>query len=86
MRTECYICNTFLEINKYVTFIINKLEFLNLERIFLSHFIQQCNIEGHNAKRIALPNTELIFILRCIQKFPDWPSGARTANGTALCH
>jgi hypothetical protein len=21
----------------------------------------------------------------CIQKFPDWPSGARTANGTALC-
>jgi len=23
---------------------------------------------------------------RCIQKFPDWPPGARTANGTALCH
>jgi hypothetical protein len=22
----------------------------------------------------------------CIQKFPGWPSGARTANGTALCH
>jgi hypothetical protein len=22
----------------------------------------------------------------CIQKFPDWPSGARTANNTALCH
>jgi hypothetical protein len=22
----------------------------------------------------------------CIQKFPDWPLGARTANGTALCH
>jgi hypothetical protein len=21
-----------------------------------------------------------------IQKFPDWPSGARTANGTAVCH
>jgi hypothetical protein len=21
-----------------------------------------------------------------IQKFPDWPSGARTANGTVLCH
>jgi hypothetical protein len=19
-------------------------------------------------------------------KFPDWPPGARTANGTALCH
>jgi hypothetical protein len=22
----------------------------------------------------------------CIQKFPDWPPGARTANGIALCH
>jgi len=22
----------------------------------------------------------------CIQKFPDWPPGARTVNGTALCH
>jgi len=22
----------------------------------------------------------------CIQKFPDWPPGARTANGTPLCH
>jgi hypothetical protein len=22
----------------------------------------------------------------CIQKFPDWPPGARTANGTALCY
>jgi hypothetical protein len=22
----------------------------------------------------------------CIQKFPDWSPGVRTANGTALCH
>jgi hypothetical protein len=22
----------------------------------------------------------------CIQKFPDWQPGVRTANGTALCH
>jgi len=22
----------------------------------------------------------------CIQKFPDWQPGARTANGTVLCH
>jgi len=29
----------------------------------------------------------MILIIRgCIQKFPDWPPGARTANGTALCH
>jgi hypothetical protein len=28
----------------------------------------------------------LIGVRRCIQKFPDGPPGARTANGTALCH
>jgi hypothetical protein len=26
------------------------------------------------------------FIRGCVQKFPDWPLGARTANGAALCH
>jgi hypothetical protein len=26
------------------------------------------------------------YIRGCIQKFPDWPLGARTGNGTALCH
>jgi hypothetical protein len=25
-------------------------------------------------------------IRRCTQKFPDWPHGEKTANGTALCH
>jgi hypothetical protein len=25
-------------------------------------------------------------ITRFIQTFPDWPPGARTVNGTALCH
>jgi hypothetical protein len=29
----------------------------------------------------------LLLLLRgCIQKFPYWPPGAKTANGTALCH
>jgi hypothetical protein len=38
-------------------------------------------------------NREIIVICRlcstvqgCIHKFPDWPPGTRTANGTALCH
>jgi len=26
------------------------------------------------------------YIQMCIQKFPDWQPGARTANDTALCH
>jgi hypothetical protein len=28
----------------------------------------------------------LLNILGCIQKIPDWPPGAKTANGKALCH
>jgi hypothetical protein len=28
----------------------------------------------------------IIYMRGCIQKFPDWPPAARTANGTALCH
>jgi hypothetical protein len=27
-----------------------------------------------------------LHVRACIQKFPDWPPGARTASGTALCH
>jgi hypothetical protein len=27
-----------------------------------------------------------VLIRGCIQKFPDWPPGAGTANGTAVCH
>jgi hypothetical protein len=28
----------------------------------------------------------LCFLQGCIQKFLDWPPGARSANGTAHCH
>jgi len=31
-------------------------------------------------------NKSAAFIRGCIQKFPDWPPVARTANGTALCY
>jgi hypothetical protein len=30
-------------------------------------------------------NFNIIITRGCIHKFPDWPPGARTANGTALC-
>jgi len=30
--------------------------------------------------------TKIGYIRGCIHKFPDWPPGAITANGTALCH
>jgi len=26
-----------------------------------------------------------VYLRGCIEKFPDWPSGARIANGKALC-
>jgi len=28
----------------------------------------------------------VITVRGCIQKFPDWPPGKRTANDTAICH
>jgi len=37
---------------------------------------------GRNAK---LLNVKVGGIRGCIQKFQDWPPGARTANGTAPC-
>jgi hypothetical protein len=37
---------------------------------------------GHNIKLY----TSVINVRVCIPKFPDWPPGARTANGRALCH
>jgi hypothetical protein len=40
---------------------------------------------GLNRQVISLFNDAFV-IRRCIQKFPDWPPGARTAIGTALCH
>jgi hypothetical protein len=42
-----------------------------------------------NANIIQLKQMEVdgAFTLRgCNQKFQDWPPGARTTNGTALCH
>jgi hypothetical protein len=41
---------------------------------------------------LAVGKLWYIFVMRhnhirgCIQKFPDWPHGARTANGAALSH
>jgi hypothetical protein len=38
-------------------------------------------------KFLCANNMSLQVVIRgCIQKFPDWPPGARTANCMALCH
>jgi hypothetical protein len=53
----------------------------------------QCCIPSLTTSSVPLNTLTLQFtpsllheIRGCIQKFPDWPPGARTANGTALCH
>jgi hypothetical protein len=50
-----------------------------------------CHIsEDHDMNLLEVNTSSLesypAHIWGCIQKFPDWPPGARTANGTALCH
>jgi hypothetical protein len=37
-------------------------------------------------KALVGPHTEMTYTRECIQKFPDWPHGARTADDTALYH
>jgi hypothetical protein len=40
----------------------------------------------HNARRNIKKELSFDEIRGCIQKFPDWPPGARNANGIALFH
>jgi hypothetical protein len=37
-------------------------------------------------KFIFIGHEKVEEITRCIQKIPDWPPGAKTANDTAVCH
>jgi hypothetical protein len=39
-----------------------------------------------NAKDAERRTVTYLRIRECIQNFPDWPPGAKTANVTALCH
>jgi hypothetical protein len=54
------------------------------ERVLYKYRHQCIKGTSHMSKE---NNVRTIFHKRgCIQKFPDWPPGARTANGTVLCH
>jgi hypothetical protein len=49
------------------------------------------SVLGSFKKLQAEANTLILYLTHdkiqgCIQKFPDWLPGARTANGMALCH
>jgi hypothetical protein len=47
-------------------------------------FREQVSYQRKITGNIAYFNLQVY--TRCIQTFPDWPPGARTANGIALCH
>jgi hypothetical protein len=47
------------------------------------HEIVECNMVGRGT---CLHSCLCVTVRGYIQKFPDWPPGARTANGTAFCH
>jgi hypothetical protein len=57
------------------------------------HFLPLCfkycpqHPELEHPQSVFFPQCDRGSALReCIQKFPDWPPGARTPNDTALCH
>jgi hypothetical protein len=55
----------------------------------MSVYVKPRNGKFHNNKNVINKNRFIyiyIYMWGFIQKFPDWPPGARTANGTALCH
>jgi hypothetical protein len=59
------------------------MSFANVKWIEIAHSI--VHWRDFPAECHSFDFTELR-IRGCIQKFPDWPSGARTASDTALCH
>jgi hypothetical protein len=57
-------------------------------RAGLNMVVKRKNPQESNPSHLAcsLVITEQLKLRGCIQKFPDWPPGARTANGVAPCH
>jgi len=56
---------------------------MQLYRYFVSHSSEFCR----NNPLYCFSTVYCYKRIRgCIQTFPDWPSGARDANGTVLCH
>jgi hypothetical protein len=55
-------------------------------------FSSDCGIRSATTSLVCMKSLKLITVMclalvrECMQKFPDWPPGARTASGTALCH
>jgi len=63
---------------------------LNSSRLLLQCYLMtvyqlRSLLRVEQIERIVI-NDKPEMVKNSIQKFPNWPPGARTANGTALCH
>jgi hypothetical protein len=57
------------------------------ENLILPDMVIQLNVKFCDIfKYLLIVETFVQGIRGCIQKLPDWPPVARTANGKALCH
>jgi hypothetical protein len=62
---------------------------INLQNVrkngFKTRGLERLRFMGKNINIRKLGKLEVL-VRGYIQKFPDWPPGARTENGIALCH
>jgi hypothetical protein len=54
--------------------------------VALSLGVKRLKREADHSPPFSAEVKECVDARGCNQKFPDWLPGARTANGTALCH
>jgi hypothetical protein len=55
-------------------------------RTIIFIFMLRRGFDVRDKKVLLYPIAVVVDIRGCIQKFPDWPPEAKTANGAALCH
>jgi hypothetical protein len=55
-------------------------------KVFIIACFQNSNDSHNKVTIIRISDKIRRTDTRVNPKFPDWPPGARTANGTALCH
>jgi len=88
LLTSLFMCCTVTNYYNYISLNIHHVEKCfkpklhgSVRSIFYAIYFSTMNI--YNARSTSYNWTS---IRGCIQKYPVWPPGARTPNGTALCH
>jgi len=53
----------------------------------VKEIVQAIKLKATNVAKDYCVRVQIVCDIQgCIEKFPDWLPGVRTANGTALCH